>query len=71
MYTVLIGKFKEKRRIGRPRSIWRDYIKMHTKERGLEDADWIHMADGTHHWWADMNQGMNHKVSKRGREFPG
>jgi hypothetical protein len=41
------------------------------KERGLEDADWLHVAEETHQWWADVNKGTNHKVPKSGREVLG
>lgn len=39
------------------------------KERGLEDADWIHVAEETHQWWSDVNKGMYHKVPKSWRQF--
>jgi hypothetical protein len=41
------------------------------KERGIKDADWFHVVEETHQWWAGVNKGINNKVRKSGREFLG
>ena len=44
LYTVLVGKSKGKRPLGRPRHKWEDNIKMDLQEVGCEGADWIELA---------------------------
>jgi hypothetical protein len=38
-------------------------LKMNLTEIGLDDVDWIHLAQGTYQWWAFVNIVMNHQVS--------
>jgi hypothetical protein len=42
---VLVGKFKRKRPIGRPRHVWEGSIKTDLKEIGWEDVGWIDLAE--------------------------
>jgi len=44
VYTVLVGKPKGKRPIGRPRRRWEDNRKMDLQEVGCEGMDWIDFA---------------------------
>jgi hypothetical protein len=44
VYRVLIGMPKSKRPLGRPRHRWEDNIKMDLKERGINEANWIRLA---------------------------
>jgi hypothetical protein len=40
-YRVLVGKLRDERSLGRPRSRWEDNIKMRLEEVGCEGMDWI------------------------------
>jgi hypothetical protein len=44
VYSVSVGKTKEKRPMGRPRRRWEDNIKIDLKEVGCGDMDWIDLA---------------------------
>jgi hypothetical protein len=44
VYRNLMGKPEEKRPLGRPRSRWKDYIKMDLQEVGYEGKDWIELS---------------------------
>jgi hypothetical protein len=39
--TVLVGKPKGKRPLGRPRHRWEDGIRMSLREIGWEGVDWV------------------------------
>jgi hypothetical protein len=39
-----VGKREGKRPLGRPRHGWVDFLKKDVEELGLEDVDWIHLA---------------------------
>jgi len=43
-YRVLVGKPERKRRLGRPRSRWKDNIEIDLQEVGWEGMDWIDLA---------------------------
>jgi hypothetical protein len=43
-YMILVGKPEGKRSLGRPRRRWVDYIKVGPREIGLDDMDWIDLA---------------------------
>ena len=44
VYRVLVGKPVGKRPLGRPRSRWKDNIKMDLQEVGCGGMDWIELA---------------------------
>ena len=44
VYSVLVGKPKGKRPLGRPRRRLEDNIKMNLQEVGCEGMDWIDLA---------------------------
>jgi hypothetical protein len=46
---TLIRKRKGKRLFGRPRRGWEDNIKINLKEIGLENIEWIHLAQDRIH----------------------
>jgi hypothetical protein len=48
--------------LGRPRSRWKDNIKVDLKEMGCEDVDWIRLAQGSVQWQAVMNVVLNLQV---------
>jgi hypothetical protein len=39
-----VGKAEGKRPLGRPGRRWEDNIKMYLRESGLNDMDWVHLA---------------------------
>jgi hypothetical protein len=51
-YRVLVGKPAGKRRLGRPRPIWEDNIKMNLQKMGLEawtGFNWLRIGTGVRH----------------------
>jgi hypothetical protein len=43
-YNILVGRPEGRRPLERPRRRWEDNIKMHLREIGFGDVDWIHWA---------------------------
>jgi hypothetical protein len=43
LYTIIFAISEWKRPLGTPLRRWEDNIKMHLKETGCEDMDWIHL----------------------------
>jgi hypothetical protein len=63
VYRVLVVKPPEgKRPLGRPRSRWKNNIKMDLQEVGCEGMDWIDVAQDRDSWWALVNAVMNTRV---------
>jgi hypothetical protein len=46
VYRVLVGRHEVKRPLGRPRRRWEDNIKMGLREIGIDEANWIRLAQG-------------------------
>jgi hypothetical protein len=44
VYSVLVGKPKGKRPLGRPRHRWKCNIKMDLREIGINEVNWIRLA---------------------------
>jgi hypothetical protein len=44
VYSVLVGRLKVKRQLGRPRRRWEDNIKMDLREIGIDGTNWIRLA---------------------------
>jgi hypothetical protein len=62
VYKILIGKPERKRPLRRPSHGWEDIIRMDLREIGLEDLDWIHLAQDRVQWQAFVNVIMDLKV---------
>jgi hypothetical protein len=62
VYRLLIGKPEGKRPLRRPRRSWIDNIKMDLLEIGLNDVDWIGLAQDRYRWRAFVNSVMNLRV---------
>jgi hypothetical protein len=62
VYRVLIGKPAGKRPLGRPRRRWEDNIKMDLREKGIDGANWIRLAQDRVQWRAFVNTVMNLRV---------
>ena len=59
VYRVLVGKPEGERPLGRPRSRWKDNIKMDLQEVGYGGMDWIELAQDRDTWRALVNEVMN------------
>jgi hypothetical protein len=59
---VLMGKPEGKRPLGRPRSKWKDEIRIDFMEIGWGSVDWIQMAQDRDRWLALVNTVMNLRV---------
>jgi hypothetical protein len=63
MHRVLVGKYEEKRPLGRPRRRWEDNIKMDLQEVGVGCRDWIKSAQDRDRWRALVSTVKNLRVS--------
>jgi hypothetical protein len=59
VYRLLVGKPEERRPLGRLRRRWMYNIKMDLLEIGLNDVDWIGLAQDRYRWRALVNSVMN------------
>jgi hypothetical protein len=62
-YRVLVGRPQVKRRRGRPRRRWEDNIKIDLREKGVDGANWIRLAQDRIQWRDFVNTMMNLRVS--------
>jgi hypothetical protein len=44
VYSVLVGRPQGKRPLGRPRRKWEDHIKLDLREMGIDERNWIRLA---------------------------
>jgi hypothetical protein len=61
-YRVLVGRPEGKRPLGRPRRRWEDNIKTDLGEIGIDEANWILLAQDKVQWRAFVNTMMNLRV---------
>ncbi|KAJ4433923.1 hypothetical protein ANN_16237 [Periplaneta americana] len=61
-YRMLVGRPEGKRPLGRPRRSWEDNIKLHLREVGCDDRDWINLAQDRDRWRAYVRAAMNLRV---------
>jgi hypothetical protein len=62
VYRVSVGKPESKRPLGRPRRRWEDNIKMDIREIGINEANWILLAQDRVQWPSFVNTVMNLRV---------
>jgi hypothetical protein len=62
VYRVLVRRSEGKRLLGRPRRRWEDNIKMNLREKGIDGANWIQLAQDRVQWRACVNTVMNLRV---------
>jgi hypothetical protein len=62
VYRSLLGRSEGKRPLGRPRRRWEDNIKMDLREIGIDEANWIRLAQDRVQWRACVNTVMNLRV---------
>jgi hypothetical protein len=59
VYRVLVGRPEGKRPLERPRHKWEDIIKMDLREIGIDEANWIRLAQDRVRWRAFVNTVVN------------
>jgi hypothetical protein len=62
VYRVLVGRPEGKRPLGRPRRWYEDNIKLDLRAIGINEANWIQLAQGRVQWRAFVNTVMNLRV---------
>jgi hypothetical protein len=62
VYGVLVGRPEGKKPLGRPRHRWEDNIKLDLREKGIDGANWIHLAQDRVQRQAFVNTMMNLRV---------
>jgi hypothetical protein len=62
VHRVLVGRLEGKRPLERPRRRWEDNIKMDLREIGIDEANWIRLAQDRFQWRAFVNTVMNLRV---------
>ena len=60
--SVLVGKTKRKRSLGRPSHRWEDNIKMDLQDVRCGGMDWIKLAQERERWRELVNAVMNLRV---------
>jgi hypothetical protein len=62
VYRTFIGRLGAKRPLGRPRLRWEDNIKTDLREIGIDEANWIQLAQNRFQLRAFVNAVMSHRV---------
>jgi hypothetical protein len=62
VYRVLVGRPEVKRPLGKPRSRWENNVKIDLRETGIDEANWIQLAQDRVQWWAFVNTVMNLRI---------
>jgi hypothetical protein len=59
VYGVLVGRPEGKRPLGRCRPRWEDNIRMDLREIGIDEVNWIQLAQDRVQWQACVNMVIN------------
>jgi hypothetical protein len=62
VYRVLVGRPEGRRPLGRPRCRWEDNINSDLRDIGIDEANWIQLAQDRVQWRAFVNAIMNLRV---------
>jgi hypothetical protein len=62
VHRILVGRPEGKRLLGRPRRMWEDNIKMYLREIGLDEVNWIQLAQYRVQWRTSVSMVMNLRV---------
>jgi hypothetical protein len=62
VHRVLVGSPEGKRPLGRPRRRWEDNIKLDLREIGIDEVNWIWLAQDKVQWRAFVNTGSINKA---------
>jgi hypothetical protein len=65
VYRVLVGLLEVKRPLERPRHRWEDNVKTDLREIGIDEANWIQLAQDRVQWRVYVNTVMNPGVPKK------
>jgi hypothetical protein len=66
---ILVVKPEGKRILEIPRCRWEDIIKMHPREIGFPDVDWIHILQDRDRWRALVDTITKRRVPQNTRNF--
>ena len=69
VYRDMVGKPEGKKPLGRPRSRWKENMKMDLQEVGCECIDWIKLAQDRDMWRTIVSVEMNIGGSIKFGEF--
>ena len=61
-FKILTGKPTRKRPLGRPRRRWEDNIRMDLEEIGINEGNWVNLAQDRDYWRALVNASLNLRV---------
>jgi hypothetical protein len=59
VHRVLVWRPEGKRLLGRPRRRWEDNIKLDLREKGIDEANWIQLAQDMVQWRSCVKTVMN------------
>jgi hypothetical protein len=62
VYRMFVGRPECKRPLGRSRCRWEDNINMDLRETGMDEANWIRLAQDRVQWWAFVSTVINLRV---------
>jgi hypothetical protein len=62
VYRVLVGRPEGKRPLERPRRRWESNMKMDLREIGIDEVNWIQLAQDAVRWRAFVSKDMNLRV---------
>jgi hypothetical protein len=62
VYMILVEGPEGKRPLGRPKRRWEDNIKLDLREIGIDEANWIKLAQDRFRWWVLVGTLMNLRV---------
>jgi hypothetical protein len=62
VHRVLVGRSEGKRPLGRPRRRWEDNNKMDLREIGIDEVNWIRLAQDRIQWRAFVNTVMKLRI---------
>jgi hypothetical protein len=62
VYKLLMGKFKGKNPLKRPRHRWENRIKMDLRDINWEDVEWIHLDQDRDKWQALVSTMKNLRI---------
>jgi hypothetical protein len=62
VYRVLVGRPEGKRPLQRPRRRWEDNIKMDLREKGIDAANWIQLAQDRVQWSVFVSTVVNLRI---------
>jgi hypothetical protein len=57
--VIIFGRTKGKRPLGRPRHRWEDNMNKALREIGIDEANWIHLAQDRVWWQAFVSTVIN------------